>query len=171
MAKKKVNNKKPDTNTDYKPKRFTASHIMLYIVLAIYVIVSICGLIFVDRCMKEERYEYSAQVLIALFSYIGITVGSGFGFYCTKAKEENKLQITNAKYKMRFELAQKIFKENGNTLDDKSIDLLRKLMSDKDISEIPPVSEQVQPVWQDNVAQGDIDPTNIMNNDSEEGLG
>lgn len=165
MAKKKTGKK---TDTEYKPKRFTASHIMLYIVLGIYVVVSICGLIFVDRCMKEEHYEYSAQVLIALFSYIGITVGSGFGFYCTKAKEENKLQITNAKYKMRFELAQKIFKENGNTLDDKSIDLLRKLMSDDGVNEIAPAAVDAT-TWQQNIPRVGIAP--FSNTDSDGGVG
>ena len=167
MAKKKTNKKSGELNNDYKPKRFTASHIMLYIVLAIYVIVSICGILFVDRCMKEERYEYSAQVLIALFSYIGVTVGSGFGFYCTKAKEENKLQIANAKYKMRFELAQKIFKENGNTLDDNSINLLRKLMSDEGVSDT--ISDNSSPTTF-SMPSGDV-TSFIKQNDSEEGLG
>ena len=152
-------------------KSFTASHIMLYIILGVYIAVSLAGLVFMGICIGTEKYEYIAQVFISEVSMVTGCSGVCVGFYATKATKENEIKLSNDKYRMRLEIAKDIFKEYGNTLDDKSIDLLRKLMSDKDISGIPPVSEQVQPVWQDNVVQRDFDPTNITNNDSEEGLG
>ena len=152
-------------------KSFTASHIMLYIILGVYILVALTGIVFVGICVANKSYESGAQGLITVGSIIGACSCTVVGFYSTKAAKENEIKLSNDKYRMRLEIAKDIFKEYGNTLDDKSIDLLRKLMSDKDISEIPPVSEQVQPVWQGDVVQGDFDPTNIMNNDSEEGLG
>ena len=152
-------------------KSFTASHIMLYIILGVYIIVALASIAFVGLCVANENYESGAQGLITVGSIIGACSCTAVGFYSTKATKENEIKLSNDKYRMRLEIAKDIFKESGNTLDDKSIDLLRKLMSDKDINEIPPVSEQVQPVWQNNVAQRDFDPINITNNDSEEGLG
>lgn len=152
-------------------KSFTASHIMLYIILGVYIIVALASIAFVGLCVANGNYESGAQGLITVGSIIGACSCTAVGFYSTKATKENEIKLSNDKYRMRLEIAKDIFKEYGNTLDDKSIDLLRKLMSDKDISEIPPVIEQAQPVWQDNVVQRDFDPTNITNNDSEEGLG
>lgn len=155
----------------HEKKSFTTSHIMLYIILGVYIAVALASITFVGLCVANGNYESGAQGLITVGSIIGACSCTAVGFYSTKATKENEIKLSNDKYRMRLEIAKDIFKEYGNTLDDKSIDLLRKLMSDKDISEIPPVSEQVQPVWQGNVVQGDFDPTNIMNNDSEEGLG
>lgn len=152
-------------------KSFTASHIMLYIILGVYIIVAIAGLICLGVCIVDKNYECGAQTFVSLVSYAGICGSSTIWAYVNKAAKENEIKLSNDKYRMRLEIAKDIFKEYGNTLDDKSIDLLRKLMSDKDINEIPPVSEQVHPVWQGNVGQGDFNPIDIIRNDSEGGLG
>ena len=152
-------------------KSFTASHIMLYIILGVYIIVALTGIAFVGLCVANGSYESGAQGLITVGSIIGACSCTVVGFYTTKASRENEIKLSNDKYRMRLEIAKDIFKEYGNTLDDKSIDLLRKLMSDKDINEMPPVKEQkgqAQPDWQTNV---DIMPTDILGNNSEEGLG
>ena len=153
-------------------KSFTASHIMLYIILGVYIAVSLTCMAFIISCMIMGN-EGSAQTLvIPTVSLVGTCSCTVVGFYTNKASKENEIKLSNDKYRMRLEIAKDIFKEYGNTLDDKSIDLLRKLMSDKDINEIPPIADQTtNPVWQDNVVQGDFDPANIIRNDSEEGLG
>lgn len=150
---------------------FTASHIMLYIILGVYILVALAGIVFVGICVANKSYESGAQGLITVGSIIGACSCTVVGFYSTKAAKENEIKLSNEKYRMRLELAKEIFKEYGTSLDDRSVDLLQKLMSDKDVNEIPPVSEQVQPIWQGNVAQGVFDPANIIRNDSEEGLG
>ena len=144
---------------------------MLYVVLVVYVMVVIIGLLHVILCSLSGCYEAGAQGLIIVGTLIGTCSCTITGFYSAKAAKENEIKLSNDKYRMRLEIAKEIFKEYGNSLDDRSVDLLRKLMSDKDISEIPLVSEQVKPVWQGNVAQGDFDLTNMIRNDSEEGLG
>lgn len=116
-------------------KKLTASHLLLYIVLVIYVMVAVTGIVFIKKCVGIENYECASSVYIALCTFCGTCSSISVGFYCNKAKKENEIQIANAKYKMRFELAEKIFKAKGNTLDKESVELLRRLMSDEDISE------------------------------------
>ena len=155
-------------------KSFTASHIMLYIILGVYIIVALTGIVFVGICVVNKNYESGAQGLITVGSIIGACSCTVVGFYSTKAAKENEIKLSNEKYRMRLELAKEIFKEYGTSLDDKSIDILQRLMSDKDVNEIPPISEQAHSVWQGNVRQSDfnlIDPTDIIRSDDEEGLG
>lgn len=114
-------------------KSFTASHIMLYIILGVYITVALAGLILMGLCVSNQHYEYIAQVFISEISMVSGCSGVSVGFYANKAKRENELQISNAKYKMRLELAKEIYNSNGVTLDDKSIQLLRMIISDKDI--------------------------------------
>jgi hypothetical protein len=53
------------------------------------------GLYVVNRILLEYP-EYAIQALIALFSYVGIPVGVGIGFYSWKAKCENVLKYRKA---------------------------------------------------------------------------
>ena len=115
-------------------RRVTASHLLLYVILAIYVIVTITGILFLKQCIETDRYDFATNTFVALCGFCGSCSVTSVGFYCNKAKKENELQIANAKYKTRFELAQKIFAANGNSLDKESIKLVRELISDKDIA-------------------------------------
>ena len=164
-------------NTDTKKGKITASHIMLYIILGIYVAVSLMCLIFMSVCTFTGNYENVSQVLIPCVSLIGACSCTVVGFYTNKASKENEIKLSNEKYRMRLEIAKDIFKEYGSTLDDKCIELLRKLMSDTDIREMLPVERQPQQqydlgyenssTWQNNINTSD----NIINYDSEGGLG
>lgn len=163
MAKKKTN-KKPD---EQKKSAITASHLMLYIILGVYITVALAGIVFIGMCIGTSYYESGAQALIGLFSFSGICGSSVTIAYTTKATKENEIKIANDKYRMRLEIAKEIFKEYGNTLDDKSVDLLRKLMSDDGINETTPTKADLSPNMGFNL--GDI--TTIGRNDIDEGLG
>lgn len=164
-TKKKV--KKEDTKV-----KLSASHYMLYVILGVYIIVAIAGLICLGVCIADKNYECGAQTFVSLVSYAGICGSSTIWAYVNKAAKENEIKLSNDKYRMRLELAKEIFKEYGTSLDDKSIDILQRLMSDKDINEIPPIADQTtNPVWQGNVGQGDFNPIDIRRSDNEEGLG
>ena len=135
MAKKK-SAKKPD---EQKKSVITASHLMLYIVLGIYIVVSLMCVIFMGVCIVSDRYEGVAQTLvIPTVSLVGTCSCTVVGFYTSKASKENEIKLSNDKYRMRLEIAKEIFAEYGTSLDDKSVDLLRKLMSDEGINEIVP---------------------------------
>ena len=134
MAKKK-SAKKPD---EQKKSTITASHLMLYIILGVYITVALAGIVFIGMCIGTSYYESGAQALIGLFSFSGICGSSVTIAYTTKATKENEIKISNDKYRMRLEIAKEIFAEYGTSLDDKSVDLLRKLMSDEGINEIAP---------------------------------
>ncbi len=135
MAKKK-SAKKPD---EPKKSTITASHLMLYIVLGIYIVVSLMCVIFMGVCIASDRYEGVAQTLvIPTVSLVGTCSCTVVGFYTSKASKENEIKLSNDKYRMRLEIAKEIFAEYGTSLDDKSVDLLRKLMSDEGINEIAP---------------------------------
>ena len=127
---KKKSAKKTD---EQKKSTITASHLMLYIILGVYIVVALSGLILIGLCISNQQYEYIAQVFISEISMVSGCSGVSVGFYANKAKRENELQISNAKYKMRLDLAKEIYNSNGVTLDDKSVQLLRMIMSDKDI--------------------------------------
>ena len=154
----------------HERKSFTASHIMLYIVLGVYIVVALTGIIFVGACVVNGNYESGAQGLITVGSIIGACSCTAVGFYSTKAAKENEIKLSNDKYRMRLEITKDIFKEYGNTLDDRSIDLFRKLASDKDTSEIPPMQEQYHTDdWQSKMPKVEITPLNNIEND--EGVG
>lgn len=148
--------------------KLSASHVMLYIVLCVYILVALSGIAFIGLCIADKSYDSAASGLITVGSIIGACSCTVVGFYSTKASKENEIKLSNDKYRMRLEIAKDIFKEYGNTLDDKSIDLLRKLMSDDNITEIPTSIPKTEYSWQ--MPQIDI-PINNNGNDSEEGMG
>ena len=84
--------------------------------------------------MENLNYAGDKEIVINYFEGGVASLSTSILRYCNKAKKENELQIANAKYKTRFELAQKIFAANGNTLDKESIALVRELISDKDVT-------------------------------------
>lgn len=149
----------------HEKKSFTASHIMLYIILGIYIIVSLMCIFFMGACIVSDRYESTA--LIPTVSLVGTCSCTVVGFYTSKAAKENEIKLSNDKYRMRLEIAKEIFKEYGNSLDDRSVDLLRKLMSDKDISELAPTVNPSD--WQSKMPQAEITPLGNIGND--EGVG
>lgn len=151
MAKKKTNKKQDDNK-----KVISASHWMLYIILGIYVAVSLMCLVFMAVCTYTGNYENVGQILVPCVSLIGACSCTVVGFYTSKAAKENEIKLSNDKYRMRLEIAKEIFKEYGNTLDDKSVDLLRKLMSDKDVNETLPTVAETNTTWQQNIPQTDI---------------
>lgn len=152
----------------HEKKSFTASHIMLYIILGIYIIVSLICIFFMGACIVSDRYESTAQAfVIPTVSLVGTCSCTVVGFYTSKAAKENEIKLSNDKYRMRLEIAKEIFKEYGNSLDDRSVDLLRKLMSDKDISELTPTANS--PDWQSKMPQVEITPLGNIGND--EGVG
>ena len=121
-------------------KSFTASHLMLYIILGVYIIVAIAGLICLGISIVNQNYECGAQIFVSLVGYAGVCGTSTIWAYVNKSTKENEIKLSNDKYRMRLEIAKEIFAEYGTSLDEKSVDLLRKLMSDKDIgtgSELP----------------------------------
>lgn len=154
--------KKKKDDTKVKP---SASHIMLYIVLIVYIVVALAGIAFVGLCVANGYYDAGASGLITVGSIIGACSCTVVGFYSTKAAKENEIKLSNEKYRMRLELAKEIFKEYGTSLDDKSIDILQRLMSDKDIQEIPATVPETK--WQ--APQVDLQFDSIGSD--EEGLG
>lgn len=152
VAKKKI--VKKNNESQYKTR--TASHLMLYIILGVYITVAIAGITFIGTCIASENYESGAQALIGLFSFSGVCGSSVAIAYTTKSTKENEIKLSNDKYRMRLEIAKEIFREYGNTLDDRSVDLLRKLMSDKDVSETLPTVTETNTAWQQSVPQVEI---------------
>ena len=159
-AKKKV--KKEDTKV-----KLSASHYMLYVILGVYIIVAIAGLICLGVCIADKNYECGAQTFVSLVSYAGICGSSTIWAYVNKASKENEIKLSNDKYRMRLELAKEIFREYGNSLDDRSVDLLQKLMSDKDIGELVQTANISD--WQSKMPQAEI--TLLKNTSDDEGVG
>lgn len=126
-----------DKKQETEPIHLTASHWMLYVILVVYVLVALVGILFTGACIINEKYETGAQGLIIVGSIIGTCSCTIVGFYSKKAAKENEMKILNDKYCMKLVLIERIFKERGASLDDKSIDVLCKLLKDDDIK-IPP---------------------------------
>ena len=133
---------------------------MLYVILGVYIVVAIAGLICLGVCIADKNYECGAQTFVSLVSYAGICGSSTIWAYVNKASKENEIKLSNDKYRMRLEIAKEIFAEYGTSLDDKSVDLLRKLMSDKDISigseiQIPQINIPNIPTTDNNIYESE----------------
>ena len=126
MSKKKNNNKN---------KRFTASHIMLYVALVIYIAVIVSGIVLCKCCVDIGDIASARYIYTAVASASTLCGSAVVGFYATKASRENVLQISNGKYRMRLDLAKDIYKEfKGATLDEKSMQFMRTLISDENVT-------------------------------------
>ena len=126
--------KKKEKNNN-KNKRLTASHIMLYVALVIYIAVIISGIVLCKHCADVGDIESARYIYTAVASASTLCGSAVFGFYATKASRENVLQISNGKYRMRLDLAKDIYKEfKGATLDEKSMQFMRTLISDENVT-------------------------------------
>lgn len=112
---------------------FSASHLMLYIVLMAYVGIAICGVWTVIYLTRNELTDYAIQALIGLFSYIGATASIAVSFYSWKAKAENEIAAQNRKYDARFELAKEVYSDlHCGRIDKDSVILLRAIIGGND---------------------------------------
>ena len=109
----------------------SASHIMLFCILLMYMLVIICCLTFIHKCIQSERVDSAVQMVYALCSYSTVCGSSTIVVYANKASKENNIKIANDRYRMKIELAKEIYKSiNNNTLDDKSIALIAMLIEE-----------------------------------------
>lgn len=117
-------------------RRFTASHIMLYVILGVYISVVVCGILLIKHFAEIGDAETCKMIFTALASMTTVCGSVTAGFYATKASRENVLQINNHKYKMRLRLAKDIYKTCRNDqLDEKSLQLMRTLISDDNVTQ------------------------------------
>ena len=111
-----------------RPTKPTTSHIMLYIILGVYILVVFCGLGLTGACTRAEDYASASTIMIALFSYSAICGTSTIVMYVNKAAKENEIKLNMAKYKMKLELAKEIYNSIlTHNLDSQSIMLLKNL--------------------------------------------
>ena len=128
MTKRKTNKR---SDTDIKSKKITASHLMLYVILFIYICVVFSGLVFLKVCLDKEDRQTAFQLYSVLASTTTVCGTATIGFYVFKAKKENEIQMSNGKYRMRLELAKEIYREfKGQTLDGNAMQFMRTLISD-----------------------------------------
>lgn len=117
-------------------RRFTASHIMLYVILLVYISVVVSGILLLKYYTDAGDAETSKMIFATLGSMTTVCGSVTAGFYATKAGRENVLQINNHKYKMRLKLAKDIYKTcSDGKLDEKSLQLMRTLISDEGIAQ------------------------------------
>lgn len=165
MGKKK---KKPQDNTNHK--KITASHLMLYVILLIYICVVFSGLVFLKYCLDNADRQTAFQVYSVLASTTTVCGTATIGFYVFKAKKENEIQMSNGKYRMRLELAKEIYREfKGQTLDANAMQFMRTLISDDNVH-FENNDEVIDNSWQ--IPNSSFDITNqIRNNDNDDGIG
>jgi len=128
--KNKLSNKYENEN-----KRFTLSHITQYVFLSMYIFVVIFGVMKIAELFRLQQYSLGVQLIIALFSFVGISATVSVGFYFNKSQKENDRKISNAKYDKRLNMAIKIsdlLKENK--LSANAVSLLKSLISDNETS-------------------------------------
>lgn len=114
---------------------FSASHLVLYVALIVFFVVAFCGIHWVNHCFNLQLYDTAAQVIIALFSFVGICGSISIGFYSDKAKAENTKRADEEKYNKRLQLSLKIcdyLRTNEITLE--SVNVLKTMISDSDVT-------------------------------------
>lgn len=127
-----------------KPKKLplSASHLMLYIVLGAYLSVVVFGILVARNLLTQEYIDSAVQVLIGLFSFVGVCGTVSISFYSWKAKAENEVASANRKYEERLRMAKQICDDlKKQTVDRQSVFLLRTLISDTDNTYFPNYDE------------------------------
>lgn len=113
----------------------SASHLILYVVLTLYFIVTIFGIYWVNICLENGLYDTAAQIIIALFSFTGICGSISIGFYSEKAKAENTKKADEEKYVKRLQLSLKICDYlRTNEITAESVNILKTMISDNDVT-------------------------------------
>ena len=134
---------------DKKKKRFalpfSASHLMLYVVLMVYIGVAICGVWAIIHLINGEFLDYAIQIIIGLFSYVGATASIAVSFYSWKAKAENEIAAQNRKYDGRFELAKEVYTDlHSGRIDKDSVVLLRAIIGGTDNLEFEDTATDIE---------------------------
>lgn len=120
-------------NRKQKKLPLSASHLMLYIVLGAYLSVVAFGILMARNLLVHEYIDSAVQVLIGLFSFVGVCGSVSISFYSWKAKAENEVASANRKYEERLRMAKQICDDlKERTVDRQSVFLLRTLISDTD---------------------------------------
>lgn len=129
-------------NKKTKKLPLSASHLMLYIVLSAYLSVVIFGILIARNLLAHEYIDSAVQVLIGLFSFVGVCGSVSISFYSWKAKSENEVASANRKYEERLRMAKQICDDlKEQTVDRQSVFLLRTLISDTDNTYFPNYDE------------------------------
>ena len=114
---------------------FSASHLILYVVLILYLTVTIFGINWVGYCFELGLYDTAAQIIIALFSFTGICGSISIGFYSDKAKAENTKRADEEKYNKRLQLSLEICDYlRNNEITVESVNVLKTMISDSDVT-------------------------------------
>lgn len=120
-------------NRKSKKLPLSASHLMLYIVLGAYLSVVVFGILTEQNLLAQEYIDSAVQVLIGLFSFVGVCGSVSISFYSWKAKAENEVASANRKYEERLRMAKQICDDlKDHSVDRQSVFLLRALISDTD---------------------------------------
>lgn len=114
---------------------FSASHLILYVVLILYFTVTIFGINWIGYCFELGLYDTAAQIIIALFSFTGICGSISIGFYSDKAKAENTKRADEEKYNKRLQLSLEICDYlRNNEITVESVNVLKTMISDSDVT-------------------------------------
>lgn len=112
----------------------SASHLMLYISLGVFLGIAIFGVLVTIHFIFAAP-EYVLELTIALFGYAGVIGGTAMGFYSNKAKAEYEISFSFRKYAERLNLATRICDMiSDGKLSAESINLAKALISDSDTS-------------------------------------
>ena len=114
---------------------FSASHLVLYIALIVFFTVAFCGIGWINHCFELELYDTTAQLIIALFSFVGICGSISIGFYSDKAKAENTKRADEEKYNKRLQLSLQICDYlRNNEITVESVNVLKAMISDSEVA-------------------------------------
>lgn len=153
-------------NRKSKKLPLSASHLMLYIVLGAYLSVVVFGMLMARTLLIQEYVDSAVQVLIGLFSFVGVCGSVSISFYSWKAKAENEVASANRKYEERLRMAKQICDDlKDHSVDRQSVFLLRTLISDTDNNYCQGHSETIET----ETGQMDLSVDDILN--SMEGKG
>lgn len=96
-----------------KPKRklpMSASHLTLYIILGVYLTTAIFGIV-VSAILMKQYPEYMVQIIIALFSFVGVCGTGTIGFYTAKASKENEISSNMKKFETYLKIIREMSKD------------------------------------------------------------
>lgn len=113
----------------------SASHLGLYISLAVHVFISLLGTGITLFFITHGEYDYALQSLIALFSFGGVYGVVYNTCYTHKAQKENENKATDHNYDKRLSMATTIHEyEKQDRISGQSVAITKDLISESETS-------------------------------------
>lgn len=111
----------------------TLSRLTQYIFLMVYMFTILFSMFVILLLVIKSEYNLTTQLIVALFSFVGISATVSIAFYFKKSEHENDRKIANAMYEKRLDKAEEMcYKLKAGKIDMAGIIAFKELISESE---------------------------------------